>query len=228
MNNNKRITAAALVGIIVFTAPLFLIDPVTVLMKTAYCTSLIAVCAVCYALYLGNNRKSGMFVTTAAMLLVVWRYAIINILYSGIILALQFTGSWNMPATWFILGHVILVGFTAWQLLAADAGKEAIERVENTVKESVSNWKLLQTQITSIASRTNSSDRKYVENVREAIRYADPVTSPQLNDIENAIKNNIKQLSDAVDTNNTEKIKLLETAIIQQVKERSEICKLLK
>ena len=228
MNDNKRIIAAGLVGFIVFTAPLFVITPITALIIAAYCTSLIAVAAVCYALYLALNRKSGMFVTTAALLLIVWSYAVLNLIYSGVVLLLYFTGCWNMPVGWFIVGHIVLAGLTAWKLLAADAGKEEIERIEVEVHQKTFDWKELRMQINAIAARADKSVKKDLESVCDAIRYADPVTSAELDDIESDIKNNVNILSEAVNENDKSEITKLTQDLLQQIRQRSEICKMLK
>ena len=169
-----------------------------------------------------------MFVTTAALLLIVWSYAVLNLIYSGVVLLLYFTGCWNMPVGWFIVGHIVLAGLTAWKLLAADAGKEEIERIEVEVHQKTFDWKELRMQINAIAARADKSVKKDLESVCDAIRYADPVTSAELDDIESDIKNNVNILSEAVKENDKSEITKLTQDLLQQIRQRSEICKMLK
>ncbi|MBE6392384.1 MAG: hypothetical protein E7042_09350 [Lentisphaerae bacterium] len=228
MNHNQRIFLAGIIGVIVFTAPLLLFSHVSKLLLTSYVASLVATAAVTAALYLGANRKQGMFVTTAGMILVVWIYAFSNLFYSGVILLLHYTNAWQMPVKWFILGHIILAALCAWKLLAADAGKEEIEKSELKLKENISQWKNLQMQCADLALKSPAPVRKTLENVKDAIRYADPVTAPQLAEIESAIAENITRLSQALQAGDNEKTEKLSGEILLQIKQRSEIAKSLK
>ena len=228
MNHNQRIFLAGIVGVIVFTAPLLLFSHVSRLLLTSYIAALVATATVTAALYLAANRKQGMFVTTAGMTAVVWNYAFSNLAYSGVVLILHYTEMWQMPLKWFILGHIILAALYAWKLLAADAGREEIERIEVKVKENISNWKNLQTQSANLASQAPSPVRNAVESVKDAIRYADPVTAPELTEIEADIKENITRLSQAIQDGDNETTEKLSEEILLQVKQRSEMTRSLK
>lgn len=228
MNHNKRIFLAALIGVAVFTSSLFLITPVTGLLVTAFIAALIAVGAVTIVLYWAVNRKKGLFVTTAAMPIVAGSYAVLNLLYSAVILILQYSGKWNMPIGLFVLGHIIIAGLYSWKLLAADAGKEEIEKVEVKVEQSISNWKMLRVKIANISATADLPVKKSLEKVCDAVRYADPVTSPHLTDIEAEIEKNINLLAQASLTGDIEKTEQLVQNIINQIKQRAELCKNLK
>ncbi|MBO5721874.1 MAG: hypothetical protein J6S19_02050 [Lentisphaeria bacterium] len=228
MNHNKRIFLAALIGVAVFTSPLFLITPVTGLLVVAFIAALIAVGAVTLVLYWAINRKKELFVTTAAMPIVVGSYAVLNLLYSAVILILQYSGKWDMPIGLFVLGHIIIAGLYSWKLLAADAGKEEIEKVEVKVEQSISNWKMLRVKIANISATADSPVKKSLEKVCDAVRYADPVTSPHLTDIEVEIEKNINLLAQASLAGDIEKTEQLVQNIINQIKQRAELCKNLK
>lgn len=228
MTHNKRIFLAAIIAVIVFTTPLFLLTPVTGLLIAAYIAALGATAAVTAAMYLAANRKSGMFVTTAGLTLVVWHYGTLNLIYSCVILGLYYSGKWQMPIGWFIFGHIIIAAFYGWKLLAADAGREEIEKTEVKVKESISNWKQLQLKTSSLASQAKPPVKKAVESVKDAVRYADPVSAPQLAEIESAIEANIDSLSRSLQAGEEEKTQQLVNELLLQIKQRSDISKSLK
>ena len=228
MTHNQRILGGGVIGVVVFTAPLFLISPVTRLLIVSWGAALIATGAVTTALYLAANRKSGMFITTAGLALVVWRYAVLNLLFSGIILALQYSGKWEMSVGVFILIHIVLAGITGWQLLAADAGREEIEKTEIRVKEKISHWKMFQMKTATLAAQAAQPVRKRVENVRDAVRYADPVSLPQLTDIEAEIGENIDLMAQTLQSGDHEKTAELTEKLLLQIKQRAELCKNLK
>ena len=228
MNHNQRIFLAGIIGVIVFTTPLLVVSQVSQLLLSSYIAALVATAAVTAALYLAANRKRGMFVTTAGMTLVVWYYAFSNLAYSGVVLILHDTKMWQMPVKWFIFGHIILAALYIWKLLAADAGKEEIERIEVQVKENISKWKNLQIQSSALASQAPAPVKKALESVKDAIRYADPVTAPQLTEIENAIAENITQLAQTLQSGDNEKTEKLTGEILLKIKQRSEISQSLK
>lgn len=225
MNHNSRIILAALIAVIVFASPLFLLATVTELLVAAFVAALIAIGAVTIALYLAVNCKTGLFVTTATIPVLTWRYALFNLLYSGLILFLQYSGAWEMPLGLFVLGHIILAGIYACKLLAADAGKEEIEKVELKVEQSISNWKMLLVKITNIAASSEAPCKKYVEKVCDAVRYADPVTSPYLTEIEEKIEKNIDLLSQSALAGDAKKTEELVQTILIQIKQRATLCK---
>ena len=133
-----------------------------------------------------------------------------------------------MPLLWFLFSHLAIIAVSVWKMLAADAGREEIEKLENSVKQTIFTWKSLQIKTAAIVTQTNGVLKKEAELINDAIRYADPVSLPQLADIENAICTNVDLFSKAIEQNDTEKCKILSEEIIQQVNHRSEMCKFLK
>ena len=228
MSHNKRIFLGAVIAVIVITVPVFLITPVSGVLIAAYVAALAAAAAVTTALYLAVNRKTGLFVTTAGLTLVVWRYAIFNILYSGVILDLYCTGAWKISLGWFVFGHILLAALYGWKFLAGDAGREEIEKREIKVRESIANWKHLQLKTSALASRAKEPVKKAVESVRDAVRYADPVTSPQLEEIEMEIERNIDLLSQTIQLGEDEETEHLVNDLLLQIKQRNAMAKSLK
>ncbi|MBO7327828.1 MAG: hypothetical protein J6W00_03545 [Lentisphaeria bacterium] len=228
MNHSIRIYLAAFIVDIILTVLFFLLTPATGVLITAYIAACVAVGAIGQALVWAVKRNTGLFVTTAAIPLLLWSYASLNIVYSAIFLWLYYSGIYKVPVSWFVFGHIVFAGIYCVKLLAVDAGKEVIENIEVNVKESISNWKKLQFQITNIAAQAGTPVKKSVENVCEAVRYADPVSSPDLTAIEAEIAKNIDLLSQTVKSGEDKKTEELVGAILLQIKQRSEICKMLK
>ena len=228
MNNNKRLLIAAGIAAVLVISPLFLIRPITGLMIAAAVFALLAVAAVAGVFYWASNRAGGMFVTTAALMLIVAKYAFRNVSASVIVLALQLLKICNMPVGWFIFLQLIIAATAAWQLLAADAGKEEIERVETKIKEQTFDWKMLRIEFDGIVSRADDEFKSCLKEVQEAVRYADPMSSAKLEEIESMIKNQVKSLAQAVADHDKQQTESLCREIIISVKQRAEMCKLLK
>ena len=228
MNNNQRIFLAGVIGVIIFTSPLCFFSNVSGLLVASCISALAATLAVTTAFFLASNRKIDMFVTTAGLLLVVCKYAVCNVFFSIVMLALSYSGKWTVPLTVFILFHITLAGITGWKLLAADTGKEEIECVENKLIESICDWKILSLKVNNIPLPSDPVAARNIKNVQDSIRYASPVSSAALKAIEENINNNVCELDTAVGQSDLEKINTLTQTILQQINRRSEMSKLLK
>ena len=87
---------------------------------------------------------------------------------------------------------------------------------------------MLRVKIANIAATAETPVKKSLEKVCDAVRYADPVTSPHLTDIEAEIEKNIDLLSQTVLAGDVRKTEQLVQNIINQIKQRAELCKSLK
>jgi hypothetical protein len=227
MNNNLRILLGTVVGIVVLTAPLFVI-PRSNTLVIAYIFALLGLLALAGSLYRASNRSGGEYVTTAAFPLAAGQYFAVTLLLSLAVLVLKLTGSFEFHDGLFFLLQLVAAGFFAWKLLAMDAGREEIERVGAEVKESVFDWKLLRRQMDRISAAASPDTKKHVDSVRDAVRYAAPVSSAALKDIEDGIRNNICQLESAVEKNDSEEVESLTQTLLQQIRRRSEMSKILR
>lgn len=104
-----------------------------------------------------------------------------------------------------------------------DAAKDEIMSVENSVREKVLSWKMLTAEVNAILSAADGERKKEIAAVYDAVRYADPISNANLTDIENEIKENIAELASAEGD-----ISSLCQKIILKIKQRNEMCKLLK
>jgi hypothetical protein len=79
-----------------------------------------------------------------------------------------------------------------------------------------------------ISAAASPDTKKHVDSVRDAVRYAAPVSSAALKDIEDGIRNNICQLESAVEKNDSEEVESLTQTLLQQIRRRSEMSKILR
>lgn len=227
MNNKMRIGLGTAVAVVLLTVPLFLL-PVSGVLITACLFGLLGVASLTGTLLWTSSRTGGRFVTTAAFPLAAVRYLITDLLLSITVILLQVRQIYTLPAGWFCFLHLLIAGFFAWKILAMDAGKAEIEHVEVEVKERTSGWKMLQQEVSAMAIEADGPMKKSLASVRDAIRYADPMTSPRLAETEDAIRANVVLLGDAVKNNDIAGVEKQTEEILRQIRRRAELCKLLK
>lgn len=223
MNKNQlRILAGSLIGIVLLTVLLFLLNA-TALVITAYIFGLAGIGMFAFSLWRFAGADDGLFVTRAAFPLLTFRYLVINLIWSIIIVTLAHFAVWQMKNGWFIFVHLFLLGITGWKLLAADAGSDEIERVETEVKAKVAAWKSIGLEVNMLLSSADGERKKQISEIYDAIRYADPMSNENLSEIETEIKENIAELASADGD-----ISPICRTILLKIKKRNEMCKLLK
>ena len=226
-NHQRRLLLGFVIAVLVLTA-LFLILTKTPLVITAYCFSLLAPVMFFGTLLLVTAGTKNQYITNAAFPLQAYTYAGLNIVLCVLIVLSAHFELWTMPVKWFIFVHILLLAFFAWRVLAMDSGREEIEQVGKTVQQKVRNWKTIGTEVESLKSETPESCRKALQDVIDAIRYADPMSSPELEPLDEAIRENVLRLELKIQEQKAEDVSLICLKIQKQIKDRSARAKLLK
>jgi hypothetical protein len=158
------------------------------------------------------------------LLFLAWIYLIVQLIIGILEMVLVF-----IPFQYGIVLNVILFGVCMIGLIATDITKEEVERIEEKVKGKVFYIKMLQDDIEGMSNQVADEITKLTLNdLAEAIRYSDPMTSPQLAAIENKIEAKVAVLSEAVDAMDLSKIKTTCDEIQQLFAERNRKCKTIK
>ena len=227
MNNNLRILAGTVIGVILLTIPLFLLPSGGVL-TVSWIFSLGALFTLAGTLFWGNRRSGGEYVVTAAFPLAAAKYFTVELLFSIIMVFLCSRQIWVMPTGWYFFIHALLAGFFIWKMLAMDAGKEMIENTGTAVKIKTSNWKELTLRVSALSASALPEVKKDIAAVYEALRYADPVTDERLNDIENTIAGKIGNISELVSAGKYSEVPQLCQQLLTDIKIRNTQCKTFK
>lgn len=158
------------------------------------------------------------------LLSLVWCYLIVQLIVG--LLEMNFS---NIPLQYGIVLNAVLFGACTIGLIATDIAKEEIERIDSKVKERVNYMKSLQTDIENLINRSpDEVTQQMLINIAEAIRYSDPMSSPQLTAIENKIESNVADLTDAINTSDSSKIKSGCDELKLLIAERNSKCKAMK
>jgi hypothetical protein len=126
--------------------------------------------------------------------------------------------AFNIPAVVLVIGQVILLVFFFVMLVLMHSGKEYIENVDKKVAAKRQFIKELLNDLTSIKENAPDEVRRDIQNVIDAVRYSDPMSSDAVAAIENDILDNVTRLGQQTDS---EQIRELCITIIKQIKDRN-------
>lgn len=145
-------------------------------------------------------------------------YAIIQIVAFAIFMFMPALPVWSA-----IVVCSIIVAVSAVCMIAADAGRGEIERVEVKVQEKVFYIKELQADVEILANNEINADVKAaLTQLAERIRFSDPMSNEQLADLENKISAKVAELKTAVN-----KVEIL-SELNSLLDERNRKCTILK
>jgi hypothetical protein len=154
---------------------------------------------------------------------VVWAYLLAQLAVSLVEMAVP-----AIPVQYPIALNVILLAVALIALIAADAGKEEVERLDAKVKAKVFFIKSLQGDVESLASSAADANlKKSLKALSDAIRFSDPMSAPELAPIESSIEAKVSALRDAAGSDSGAAIALC-AEIERLVGDRNRKCKLLK
>ena len=133
-----------------------------------------------------------------------------------------------MPIGWFIFVQIIFAAILIVKILMLDTGKELVETAGEEVAVKYSSWKLLLADVETVLAKTSLESRKDVAAVRDAVKYADPMSNPALDGLEQDIRDSIAQLGQLVGEKKTSEITALCVRIQDQIKDRANRLQILK
>lgn len=222
MNLNTKINKATaiivpVVLIVLFTLAFLILEktPITII---SYVVGIIGSILFCAGNIYFVSTETG-YPWVAAIPMTLWRYIITATLLSGVfVIGERFIPTFNIPALVLVIGQIILLAFFFVMLVLMHTGKEYIESVDQKVAIKRQFIMELINDLTSIKQNAPDEVKKDIQNVIDAVRYSDPMSSNAVAAIENEIKDNVERLGQQTDP---EQIRELCLTIDRQIKERN-------
>ena len=154
-------------------------------------------------------------------------YLIVQLILSLIAMFLAWVPA--IPAWPFILVFLIIIGVVALGTIAADVTRDEIERQDVQIKRDVSSMRELQSLGRSlVASCEDKSLLPQVQQLSDALRYSDPVSSEATTQSEAELKRLLTELQTALFDSDTSGAAGLCKQAQSVLAERNRICKLNK
>ena len=177
----------------------------------------------CSAMFFKEENRNKTFLKLSVM-----HYAYCALVVSLIVGAIAMV----VPAIPYWVGiivDVLVLTFYAIAITKAVAAADIINTVEHKVKEKTSYIRTLTVEAESLISRAKSDETKSLaKKVYEAVRYSDPMSVPQLSEIETQIKNEFAAFSDAVKNDDAALASSTAEELINLMNDRNNKCRTLK
>ena len=221
-----RIIAAGLIAIAALTALLIAL-PFASLTLAAYLFIVADIILFLATFWQIADSGIGRYLTNAAFVLAIRPWVLVSAALSVIFPVLELASIYSMPIVWFCVIQIFVFAVAGIAMLVIGAGQEEIERQQNQKEQTTSTWKMLRCDIEAIMARTPAEFRRSVGTVRDAIRFASPVSYPALASLEHTIRGDISALGVLIDGGH-DGVEALCMKICEEVKDRSNRLKTLK
>jgi hypothetical protein len=157
------------------------------------------------------------------ILYVVWAYLGLQLVAGFVFMSL------NTPLRLNILLSLALLGLCLTGLIAVEIGVTEIRRVDEAIRDKVFRIKSLQAEVDSMTGKiTEPVLKKSLQKLSDAIHYSDPVSSPQLAELESNIEHETALLAQELDAGNMSAVQSICDELQQLLAERNRKCRLLK
>ena len=225
--HQKRILAGVLIAFAIVSA-LYIPIPKSPVVHTAYASLLLGALIAGASLWQLSGTSRHDYVTALAFPLALKAYLTTTVAMAVTFVALDLAGIWSISFSWYAALQMILLGFTAWKLLAIGAAADAIRQLDEHVQPNVTNWRLLQADAEAILRTAPSGIQRDVSDMRDAIKYADPMSCMEVLAQDREIEKCLGELRELLRSNKVEEAKSLCSRIADVVRDRANRLKILK
>lgn len=221
-----RIVVAGVIAIAALTALLIAL-PFAALTLAAYLFIVADIVLFLATFWQIADSGMGRYLTNAAFVLALRPWVLISAAISVIFSILGLAAIYSIPVVWFCVVQIFVFAVAGIIMLVIGAGQEEIERQQDRKEQTTSAWKMLRCDTDAIMSRTPAELKHSVGSVRDAIRYASPVSYPALASLEHAIRSDVSALGVLIDGGH-EGVETLCRKICDEVKDRANRLKSMK
>lgn len=229
MTYKSTTSIIALILAAVITA-VFILLPKTSNIIVGYIFGLVGIAAL-WLSTLFVTKKNANYPFDSVFALVAFKYLILQIVCSAIVIVLELLHVFTLNYKIFIVGHIVLLAIALIRILLLGVGKKHIDELDEKIKKQTFEWGLLVADVYKILEkidRLTPEIRSEIETTCDEIRFSDPMSHQSLKVYDHEIKESVITLDKAVESWNDDKISKLCTTIKRQIKDRNNQLKLLK
>ena len=149
---------------------------------------------------------------------------VVSVIAGAVLMAIPTIESWIAAIV-----CLVILGFVAIATIKAEAAGNIVEEIDQKIKAQTFFIKNLTVDAQNLLARANTPETKAVVNkVYEAIRYSDPMSNDNLNDIEGRIGYEFRAFEMAVKNGDEAVINSQADELLILINNRNNKCKLLK
>ncbi len=151
-------------------------------------------------------------------------YMVMQVAISIILFAI---GHFTRVPTWVgVIVSVLLLGIAAIGVIATDNVRDIVEQNEKVVKEKTIQMRRFKLDFDGIAPYANDPElKKELEKLAEKVKYSDPVSSDDLQEIEEELQAETNNLRNLVKGGNVEEARAKLTLVSNILEDRNRRCK---
>lgn len=162
-----------------------------------------------------------------------YKISLIRISWTGLILTLVFGTLCmvipNLPNWVGVIICFVILGFNVISLIKANVAADVVDELDEKVMGKTEFIKSLTVEAELICNKATSEPiKKECKKVWEALRYSDPMSSPELSSVESEITQKFAEFSNAVSQGDQAQITALSEETILLVEQRNKKCRILK
>lgn len=193
MNSRKSVLIISLILFVILSLMFFAVK-INALFIFAYGFAIIAINLFAITMYaLINNRDSHPCFVSISMY--AWSYLLTNIVFSAAFVLRDQLYLYRIPTTWFLVIHVVLLGFFATRIVLLYTGSNYIAKRGRKVRPKVTKLRMMQTRIDSMkVSVDDQTLRTELGSLSEKIKFSDPMSSEEVSGIEDKMEALIVEL----------------------------------
>lgn len=178
--------------------------------------------AACSFIYAGKEKKEERFLYIPVVL-ISYIALLMNLLLALEALTLSF-----LP-TWFtVIVAFAVLAFYALAIVRTIAAADMVVETGKRIEQQTDFVRTLTANAKALEQNADAGVKKYVTKVYESLRYSDPVSAPELSEVEEQIQTAYQKLAKAVRKSDEETTKNQAADICALIKERNELCKIKK
>lgn len=212
----------------VLGALLMVVLPVTANLIISLVFWLLAIAFLLYGVYiLGIQKKS--IILEWPLFIKARLYLFVTALISIVVLAAENLKLYSLPPLLHLLIQAAVLLVLGLKVLPVLMGKSHIEQADKKVAEARGNLLGLVNDVRALKPQADSfpeADRQAVhtaiEEVAQALRFSDPISTPAVKDLDEQIKGGVRILGQALSGNDAQEVLNLAKALVNDIKERGE------
>ena len=225
--HQKRIIAGVVVAFAIVSA-LYVPIQKSPVVHTAYASLLLGALIAGASLWQLSDASRHDYITALAFPLALKTYLTMTVAMAVAFVTLDLAGIWSISFPWYAALQIILLGFTGWKLLAIGSAADAIRQLDEHLQPNVTNWRLLQADAEAILRTAPSGIQRELSDMREAIKYADPMSRMEVLAQDREIEKCLGELRELLRIGRVEEAKSLCGRIADVVRDRANRLKILK
>lgn len=209
-------------------ALLLVVLPVTANLIISLVFWLLAIAFLLYGVYvLGIQKKS--IILEWPLFEKARLYLFVTALVSFVVLAAENLKLYSLPPVLHLLIQALVLLVLGLKVVPLLMGKSHIEQVDKKVADArgnllglVNDVRAFKPQAESFPEVDRPRIRQAIEDVAQALRYADPMSTPAVKDLDEQIKGGVRMLGQALSGNDTQEVLNQATALVNDIKERGQ------